>query len=189
MAGINVGETREMNEVEIFLRFRQPFAFGQSLHFERPSDILGGSEPGKERKLLEHHAAVGTGCSDRPAFEPDMTACRRLEAPDDVQESALAAAGRTKDGNELVLFDGKREVIERRDGAILQSKYLLKLGYLQQRHHHTFARAWRAAPGIRSTIYPGLRRLTNIESDGKSQTGLVFGTCIVLALLQTPQLI
>jgi len=60
------------------------------------------------RSLLKHHAAIGTRGADRPSAQPQLAGGRRLEAADDVQERALAAAGRPDDGDEFVLVDRQR---------------------------------------------------------------------------------
>ena len=113
LARIEIGETGEMNEIEIFRGLGHALALGQSLHLERPRDVLDGGEPGKQRELLEHHAAIGPRRPDRTAVETQVAAAGRLEAAEDVQEGALAAARRSDDRDELVLVDGERQAIDR----------------------------------------------------------------------------
>ena len=134
LAGIEIGEARKMHEIEIVGGLGDALGPRQSLHLERPSDVLDGGEPGKQRELLEHHAAIGAGWPDRGAVEAQFAAARRLEAADDVQERALAAAGRAHDGNELVLVDGQRQAIDGGDAPVLDRERLVEIAHLQQRH-------------------------------------------------------
>jgi hypothetical protein len=125
-----------VNEIEIFRGLGQALALGQSLHLERPCDVLDGGEPGKQRELLEHHAAIGARRPDRTAVEPQVAGGRGLEAAEDVQERALAASGRPDDRDELVLIDGERQAVDRRDAAVVDRERLIEIGHLQQRHGH-----------------------------------------------------
>jgi len=130
LAGIEIGEARKMHEIEIVggpgeaLGLRQPF------HLERPRDVLDGGEPGKQRELLEHHAAIGAGRPDRGAVEAQLAAARGLEAADDVQERALAAARRPDDGDELVLVNGQRQAIDGGDAPVLDRERLVEIAHL-----------------------------------------------------------
>src|SRR4029077_15826693 len=109
-------------------------ALGQSLHLERPCDVLDGGEPGKQREFLKHHAAIGARRPDGTAVEPEVARGRGLEAAEDVQERALAASRRPYDGNELVLVDGERQAVDRRNAAIVDREGLVEIGPPQKRH-------------------------------------------------------
>src|SRR5262249_58340694 len=100
LRGIKIGEAREVYEIEIIGGLGEALLFRDALHLQRPGDVLDRGEPGKQGELLEHHAAVGAGRTDRSPVEMHRAGCRRLEAADDVQERALAAAGRADDGDE-----------------------------------------------------------------------------------------
>src|SRR3954454_9714219 len=55
---IEVGEAREVNEIEIFRGLEKALALGQSLQLERPCEVLGGGETGKQRDFLYYQAAI-----------------------------------------------------------------------------------------------------------------------------------
>ena len=85
-----------------------------ALRLETPGDVAGHALPGKQRELLEHHAAVGAGAAHFLAVDADRAGVGRDEAAHDVQEGALAAAARADDGDELALAGG--ELIDLDDG-------------------------------------------------------------------------
>src|SRR5579863_8087477 len=84
--------------------------------------------------ILKHHAAVRTGPSDPLAVEGDAAAARMLEAADDVQERAFAAAGRADDGDELVPVDGEVELGDGRNPFVATDEGLVEVLHLQERH-------------------------------------------------------
>src|SRR5204862_3479693 len=112
---------------------------GKSLHLQGPGNVLDGGQPGKQRELLKHHAPVRAGCPDRPSVQADVAGRGRLEAADDVQERALAAAGRSDDGYEFVLIDRERQTINGSDGASLSGERLVEVADLQQGHRRAFS--------------------------------------------------
>jgi hypothetical protein len=67
--------------------------------------------------ILEHHPAIGTGGRDLAAVAQNFAAGSGLEAADDVEEGALAAAGRADNGEEFAVFDVEVEVLKDLDGA------------------------------------------------------------------------
>ena len=72
LARIEVGEAREVNEIEIFARLGQSARAWAGPSSRAASDVLDRGEPGKQRELLEHHAAIGAGRPDRTAVEPQL---------------------------------------------------------------------------------------------------------------------
>ncbi len=51
-------------------------------------------------------------------------------------EPATAGDLRLNDGDELVLVDGERQAVDRRNAAIIDRERLVEIGHLQQRHRH-----------------------------------------------------
>ena len=81
-------------------------AAGHALAFEPEGDVIEHRAVVERRVILKHHAAVGTGASDRLA-EHEHFAGRgrmlRLQPGDQPQDRALAAAAGTEDAHELAL--------------------------------------------------------------------------------------
>ena len=97
-----------------------------SLHLQPELDVLAHRLPGKQRVLLEHHAAIGAGARDGLAIHPHPPAARRTEARDGVQQRGFAAARGADDGNELARPDRERDVGHRFDhvpvGLVVQAE-------------------------------------------------------------------
>ena len=85
----------------------------EALHARAEGDVVPDVEPGKQRRLLKHHPAVGAGLVDWRAVERQFAAGARLEAGEQVEQGRLAAAGRSEQGNELTVLDLQRDVVER----------------------------------------------------------------------------
>ena len=83
-------------------------------HFKSESDIAQRREPGKQRRLLKHDAAVEPGLFDPLAVEPHLAFDRLHQAGDDAQERAFAAAGGTEQAEEFVARDGDLEILRAR---------------------------------------------------------------------------
>src|SRR5437588_463118 len=81
----------------------------------------------------------GSSAHSRPSVQADIAGRGRLEAPDDVQEGALAAAGRSDDGYEFMLLDRERQTIDGSDGAPLSGERLVEVADLQQGHRRAFS--------------------------------------------------
>src|SRR5947199_8772261 len=74
-------------------------------------DVVPGGHPGKQRRLLEQHQAVAVGAGDRRAVERDPARARLLEAGEQADERALAAAGGSHHDRQLRPLDGERAVV------------------------------------------------------------------------------
>jgi hypothetical protein len=72
-------------------------------HAQAERDVVAHREPGHQRVLLEHHAAIRTGPDDRPAVEQDLAARRQQEAGDAVEQRRLAAARRAEGDQEVAV--------------------------------------------------------------------------------------
>src|SRR5262245_31210 len=73
----------------------------RSAHLEAVADILRDRQPRKQRILLEDDAAIDTWTGHRLAIDLDDPAVRTDKAAENVEERALAAAGRSDNGDEL----------------------------------------------------------------------------------------
>ena len=80
-------------------------ARAQAALAQAEAHVVEHRQPREQRVALEHHAAVGAGRLDAPAVEQHLAGGRPVEAGDDAQQRALAAARRAEDGDEVVLGD------------------------------------------------------------------------------------
>ena len=71
------------------------------VHFKAVSDVLRDRQPREQGVFLKHHATVDTGPGHRFAVDLDRSGIRADEAPENVEERALSAAGGSDDGDEL----------------------------------------------------------------------------------------
>src|SRR5207248_11205276 len=74
-------------------------------------DVLPGGHPRKERGLLEEHQPVAARAADRRAIEQDAAGARLLEAREQPDQRALAAARRPDHHGELGALDGERALV------------------------------------------------------------------------------
>src|ERR1019366_1357554 len=74
-------------------------------------DVAVDRLPGKQRVVLEHHAALGSGLHDRPAIDGDAAAAWQLQSCKDVEHGRLAASRGTDDHQELAPRYVEREVL------------------------------------------------------------------------------
>src|ERR1700681_2125586 len=79
-------------------------------HLEPELDIAAHGLPGKQRVLLEHHAAVGARTVDALAVDRHRAGGRLEEAGKRVEQRRLPAARWTDDGDELAGIDADRDV-------------------------------------------------------------------------------
>ncbi|MCY1234030.1 hypothetical protein D9M72_465980 [compost metagenome] len=89
----------------------------QSLHLQAEGDILGHAHVREERIVLEHGidpALVGRELVHALAADLDGAGGDLLEAGDGTQQGGLAAARRAKEGEELVVADADRDIVQRR---------------------------------------------------------------------------
>src|SRR5665213_2346106 len=99
-------ETDELDivaDARVALCAVHPAARG-SVH-EPVFDVAPHAAPWKQRVVLEHHAALGTGAGDRVLVEQQRAARRRDEPRQHVEHRRLAAARGPDDDDELPLRD------------------------------------------------------------------------------------
>ena len=75
-------------------------------------DVVEDAEPGEERVILEHQAAVGARPVHGLSVEEGLAGGGGLEAGEDGHQGGLAGAGEADDGDELVLFDAEVDVLQ-----------------------------------------------------------------------------
>ena len=81
--------------------------------------VLLDVEPGKQRIVLEHDAAVRPRALDGNAVEQDLTAIGPFKTGQNIQQGRLAAAARAEQCQKFAWLDVKRKSVEREDlGAI-----------------------------------------------------------------------
>ena len=73
---------------------------------QRELDVAARGEPREQRRLLEHQRGAGVA-------GVDGARARAVEPGDDVEQRALAAAGRAEQAHELARRDVERDVVER----------------------------------------------------------------------------
>src|SRR5204862_7262673 len=76
-------------------------------------------EPGHQRMLLEHDAAIGARAGDGPAIELDLTFGGGEKAGDAIEQPRFAAARRADGDHELAIPHGQVDVAKRLDRAVL----------------------------------------------------------------------
>ncbi len=82
----------------------------QALHLDREHDVLLDRAPGQQHRALKHHADVPPGRLHRRAVEDDVALCHVEQAGENLEQRALAAAGRADDGHELLVGDVQIDV-------------------------------------------------------------------------------
>ena len=87
----------------------------QLLHAE--GDVVGDAQPGEERRVLEHDAAIGAGPAHALAADTHLALVGALEAGDEVEQRRLAAPRRADQADELAVVDGERHLAQRRGHA------------------------------------------------------------------------
>ena len=93
-------------------------------------DIAQRGEPGKQRRLLKHDAAVEPGFLDRLPLSVTSPSSGFIKPVTMRQERAFAAAGRTEQTEEFVARDGDLETFEGAYPAILSLIGMIDAGRL-----------------------------------------------------------
>src|SRR5581483_11160424 len=98
-------------------------------------DVAAHGEPGKQRIFLEHNAAFGAGPAHASALDQHV-AVGLEEAADDVEQRALAAAGRADDRDEFTRIELEVGAAERLHAAAAGDVGLGDAANLDLRRHH-----------------------------------------------------
>jgi hypothetical protein len=115
---ILVLELQQAGEAEERARRGLPAVLALALHLESELDVAAHRLPGKQRVLLEHHAAIGARPVDRLAVDRDRSAGGLEKSGDSVEQGRLAAARWPDDRHELAGRDMQRHVFDRLDLAV-----------------------------------------------------------------------
>src|SRR4029077_14061703 len=108
-------EPAQPDHGEKALRDRVRFALGEALLAQDVLYVLLDVEPGKQRMVLEHNAAIRPRALDRNAVEKHFAGVGLLEAGKNVEQGRFPAAARAEQGQELSGLNGERKPIERQD--------------------------------------------------------------------------
>ncbi len=89
-----VGELREVDLLQVLHRQLVGFLTLDAAHLEREADVLLDGQPGEERVLLEHDAAVCAGALHELAVAVDLAAGGLEQAGDDVRAACSCRSRR-----------------------------------------------------------------------------------------------
>ena len=102
---------------------------------DRDVDVLEAREPGQQRVVLEHDAALGARRSDLAVVAQEDAARRQRQAGDEVQERRLAAARVADQRHELALGDGEVDLAQRVKATLLRREHHLDVLDLDETFH------------------------------------------------------
>ncbi len=125
-----------MDELEQIGDCAPALALGNAAEAESELDVLGGGQPREERGLLKDEGRSA-------AVDLDGPARRRVEAGDDVEERALAAARCADETDEAAGLDRQVETIQRDYGVGAPTE---DLGNGLQADGRSGLRRWRHLP-------------------------------------------
>ncbi|MNB96513.1 hypothetical protein D3C75_437140 [compost metagenome] len=128
-----------------------------ALQLPGEQDVVQGAAPGEERGLLRHVADLAALPGHGMAVHADCSGIRRLKAADDVEQGAFAAAGRAKDGDELLRLDRQGDLVQYAGLLVAASERLGDAADFERRRQALSGRArrsscrnWRASSSCRS---------------------------------------
>ena len=122
--GIRLGELRQTDQVDVFLRNLGPFRFRHTLHAHAEFDVFLHRQPRIERILLKHNTFTLAWPCYQLAAHLDRARCRFTETGNDVEQCCFAAAGRADHADELVLLHIQVDGIQREEFAVFLFKLL-----------------------------------------------------------------
>ena len=128
LRGKAVLETGQVHHVDKGLRARPGFVALRFPRLPMPyQHVLPHGLPGEQREVLKHHAAFRPRAGDDALGRADAAGAHRKEAADAIEQGALAASARPKQGVEAAGRHGERHVVERPDigaglGAIAEGQ-------------------------------------------------------------------
>ena len=111
-----IGKTGEADQFDQGQRPLPALGLGEpALQVETVHHVFAHGAPGKQAVVLKHHGPVGPRSAHRPSVDQDLAGCHPDEAIDRVEESRLAAARRSDDGDELAVEYLEVEVAQNRE--------------------------------------------------------------------------
>src|SRR5262245_40503317 len=96
-----VGELPQADLAEKLFRLPSPLLAGYAPELEPERDVVDRRAPRKQRRLLEDQRAIRIGAGDGRAVVDDRPARWHLQAGQQHEQRALAAAARADDHDEL----------------------------------------------------------------------------------------
>jgi hypothetical protein len=87
-----LGKILDTDQLELLPRYSAPLGGLDAAHAQAELDVVDDIEPGHERMLLEHDAAVGAGPGHRLAVELNLAFGRGEKAGDAIEQCGLPAA-------------------------------------------------------------------------------------------------
>src|SRR5262245_24754413 len=106
-----------MNQLEQLVDLGTPIMFRNAAHFERQVDVLSCRQPREQRGFLEHEG-------DFASAHVDGAFGRSVEAGDQVEQGALAAAAGADDAEKLPLYNVEVDCTKGRRGFCPATKRL-----------------------------------------------------------------
>ena len=120
LAGLAVLQFFHAHEAQHGIDRRLHFALGFPEHFKAKGDVLRHRHMREQRIALEHRVDVPLEGREMRHFltiEEDRPIGRHLKSGDEAQQSGLAAAGWSQQGEEFVLPDRDRHIVQGADFA------------------------------------------------------------------------
>ena len=114
---IFVLETGESGDRQIFAHRAFARRAIAAADLQGEDDVLPHGHPRQQRRVLEHDADGAGRAGDRLVSERHLARVGRVEAGEQPQHRALAAARRADDGDELAVPHRQVHVVERDDGV------------------------------------------------------------------------
>jgi hypothetical protein len=136
LLGQRVGEAGEVDAADGGLR--EVAAFGARQVAEPEGHVLADREPGHQPRLLEHEPDLARGAAHLAARDADGAARRPLQAGDEAEQGALAAARGAHDGHDLASADVEADA---REGGVAVG---VGLGEVARAEHPHLPRSRRA---------------------------------------------
>jgi len=95
---------------------------GQPGHARTVGDVFPHRLPGKQRRLLEHHAALGGRPRYHRAIDPDRAAGRMFQPGDGVQQDRFSASGGPGDADEFAGGDFRADPVDGQERILARTE-------------------------------------------------------------------
>jgi len=109
--------------------------FGTKHALDGQVHVLVAGQPGQQRVVLEHHAALGAGAGDFLVVADQAALGGQQQAGDQVEQRGLAAARVPDQGNELALVDLQVDVPQGVEAALFGVEHHLGLADVDEGGH------------------------------------------------------
>lgn len=116
------GEAFQAHQCEDFIGGPVPFGLAQATHLQAEGDVVAHAAPGKQRVLLEHHAALGRRAANAHAVDIQSAGARLQMPGQGPEQGGFAATGRPQDTDELARLDLAIEALDRFEGLVPLAK-------------------------------------------------------------------